>query len=195
MSRYAVGEQQSFQAFVIVEAALYIIYRVILWCSGKRKTHSFVSDTSHHLFKFVGMPDIVLIGDRDEITCCATECSMEISIESQVLLIDMQSDKRIAGLILLYDFCCPVCALVILNQQLVDRIGLLYNRVQLFAQKFLSVLSAHYNGYKRERGTGRRGCHVLFFLFKIRLMEYKSFPVHREKKLSSREVYNFLCKG
>ena len=62
------------------------------------------------------MPHIVLIGDRDEITRCATECSMEISIESQVLLIDMQTDKRIAGLILFYDVCCPVCALVILNQ-------------------------------------------------------------------------------
>ena len=34
------------------------------------------------------MPDIVLIGDRDEITRYATECSMEISIESQVLLIE-----------------------------------------------------------------------------------------------------------
>ena len=66
----------------------------------------------------------------------------------------MKADEGILPGIFADDVGCMVSGAVVLNDQFMDGVGLCQNRVQLLAEKLLSVIGTHDDGYGFHEADG-----------------------------------------
>lgn len=96
---------------------------------------------------FFRIPDIVLVGNGDEISGGLFQCILKIAVEAEVLCMLFNSDKRILRGIFPGDVQRMVGRPIVLNNQFVDGISLADDAVQLCFQEAFAVVGAEYDGY------------------------------------------------
>ena len=105
------------------------------------------ADGGYLFGNFFRVPDIVLVGNGDEISGCLFQCILKVAVEAEVLRMLFNSDKRILRGIFPGDVQRMVGRPVVLNNQFVDGISLADDAVQLCFQEAFAVVGAEYDGY------------------------------------------------
>lgn len=96
---------------------------------------------------FFRVPDIVLVGNGDEISGGLFQHTFKVAVETEVLRVPFDADKRILRGIFPGDVQRMVSRPVVLNNQFVNGIGLADDAVQLCFQEAFAVVGAEYDGY------------------------------------------------
>lgn len=99
-----------------------------------------VADGSHLLLDFRRIPDIVLIGNGDEVGGGTHGRCLEVGIEAQVMLIQVHFHLRMSGFVFFRNLHRPVRRTVVLDDKLSDGVGLQENGIELFSEVLLSVI-------------------------------------------------------
>ena len=105
-----------------------------------------IADGVNESFKFMGLPDIVLIAQRDVFALCFGKSRFEITDIAEILRIYVQPDRQ-TGEIAPDDFDRIVARTVVLNDDFLRLKGLSRNRFELGTDIGCAVVGGNDNGY------------------------------------------------